>query len=295
MDPLTSTGVLTSVAARALSASFLIVMMFSLGLEVGGEPRKAKEAKRHERRLLARALIVNLVLLPLIAFVLQRALHRSGVVAAAVLVVAATPGGRFAPRLAKVARGDLGLAIEITLFLTKLTAFSAPVTVKWLLGGPRIELRDLVLIAQLLVLQMLPYLVGQWLGRARPGFAKRSARPRLILEIAIGMSFVAYLLGSGALRELLTVGPADWGAGLAFAVVSLAVAWIAGGPSPEARRSFAVTAAARNLALGLLVAGEVFPGGSVQLALFGIWFICVAVDAAFAAAVRGPRRSLQFA
>jgi BASS family bile acid:Na+ symporter len=295
MNPLPTSDVWTSVAEPALTASFLIVMMFSLGLELGAQPRKTKETKRHERRLIVRALVLNLVVLPLIAFALVRGMHRSGVVAAAVLLAAATPGGRFAPHLAKVARGDLGLAVEITLFLAKLTAFTAPVTIKWLLGVPRIELHDLVLIAQLLLLQVLPYLVGRRLRRASPRLAERLARPLLALEAALGIAFFAVLLGRGALAGLRTVGPADWGAGFAFALLSLGSGWLAGGPEPEARRSFAVTAAARNLALGLLVASALFPGGSVQLALLGIWLMCLAVDTVFAAAIRGPRPSPQLA
>jgi BASS family bile acid:Na+ symporter len=294
MDPVTTSG-LTSVVARALTAAFLVVMMFSLGIEIGGQPRKERAVKRHERRLIARALVVNLVVLPLIAFALVRGLHRSGIVAAAVLLAAATPGGRFAPRVAKIARADLGLAIEITIFLAKLTGFTAPVTIKWLLGTPRIELRDLVLIAQLLLLQMVPYLAGRWLRRARPGVAEHLGRPLLFAEAVLGASYLAYLLGSGALGELRSVGPADWGAGLAFAVVSLAVGWLTGGPATETRRAFAVTATARNLGLGLVVAGEVLPGGSAQLALFGIWFVCLAVDAMFAAMVRGPQPSPRLA
>src|SRR5258708_6483166 len=113
----------TDPVARALTAGFLVVMMFSMGLELGGEPAKDKQAKRRARRLLLRALLVNLVVMPLVAFAVVRGLHRSGAIASAVLLVAATPGGRFAPRVAQLARADLGLAVEITLFLAKLTGF----------------------------------------------------------------------------------------------------------------------------------------------------------------------------
>ncbi len=289
MDPGSAINALTSVAERALAATFLVVMMFSMGLALGGEPRKAKAAKRHERRLLARALVVNLVVIPLVAFALVRGLHRSGMVASAVLIVAATPGGRFAPHLAKIARGELGLAVEITLFLAKLTAFTAPVTIKWLLGVPRVELSDLVLIAEFVALQFAPYLAGRWLRRARPGFAARLVRPLLYVEAAVGATFLLYLIGRGELAEVRALGVADFGVGVAFAVVSLAVGWLAGGSSPETRRSFAVTTMARNLALGLLAAGEVFPGGAVQLALFGIWFACFVASALFALAARALR------
>ena len=260
-------------------------MMFSLGLELGGQPRKAKQAKRHERRLLVRALVVNLVVLPLIAFVLVRVLRGSGAVATAVLLVAATPGGRFAPQVAKMARADLGLAVEITLFLAKLTGFTAPLTIRWLLGVPGIELHNLQLIAQLLVLQMLPYLAGRWLRRARPAAAESLRRPLLVVEVIVGFAFFALLIARGELVRLGSFGATGWASAGAFAFVSLGLGWIAGGRSPDARRAFAVTAVARNLGLGLVIAGERF-GGAVQLALFAIWLMCLVVDVLFAVALR---------
>src|SRR4051794_8326780 len=110
MVPDTASHALTHPAARVLIAAFLVVMMFSLGLELAGQPRKDKASKRHKRRLLLRALLMNLVLMPFIAFALVHALRLSSAVATAVLIVAATPGGRFAPHVAKIAGGDLGLA-----------------------------------------------------------------------------------------------------------------------------------------------------------------------------------------
>ncbi len=292
MDPLTA-GALASAVVRALTASFLVVMMFALGLELGGQPRKDKQLKRHERRLVVRALAINLVVLPLISFLLVRALHASGVAGTAVLLAAATPGGRFAPRVAKIARAELGLSVEITLFLAKLTGFTAPVTIRWLLGIPGIELHDLALMAQLLVLQMLPYLAGRWLRRARPATAESLLRPLLFAEVIIGCAFFGFLVAGGAMARLLRVGPAEWGAAAAFAALSLGVGWIAGGHAPETRRAFAVTTAARNLGLGLVVAGELADAGAVQLALFAIWILCLMADVAFAAAARGQRPSLQ--
>jgi predicted Na+-dependent transporter len=140
---------------------------------------------------------------------------------------------------------------------------------------------------------MVPYLLGRWLRRARPRWAERLVRPLSTLELAIAIAVFAYLLGSGALTGLRTVPPADWGAGLAFALIALGVGWISGGREPEVRRAFAVTAVARNLALGLVIAEQLFPDGAVQLALFAIWLMALAVDAVFAVAARGPRPSPQ--
>ena len=278
------------IAARLLAASFLVVMMLSLGFEVAALPRKDKRAKRHERRLLVRALILNLVLLPLITFAIVRALHASGAVAVAVLLAAATPGGRYAPRLANIARAELGLAVEITLFLAKLTAFTSPVTMKWLTGARHLDVHDLKLIGQLLVLQMLPYLLGRFAGRKRPVLVASLVRPFVIAEAVLGVAFFALLVATGTLSELRAFGPVGWAAATLFAVISLALGWTLGGADAAVRRAFAVTAVARNLGLGLVIAGELLHDRGIQLSLFGIWLICLVVDAAFAAAVRGQRR-----
>lgn len=290
MDALTPSAAFATIVARVLVASFLVVMMFSLGVEVEALPPKDKRLKRHERRLLVRALVLNVVLLPLVTFGIVHALHASGAIATAVLLAAATPGGRFAPQLAKIARAELGLAIEITLFLAKLTAFTAPVTLKWLIGAAHIELHDLQIIAQLVLLQILPYLLGRRARRKRPALAASLMRPLLLSEVVLGVAFFVFLLASGAVAQLSALGPRGWAAGALFAAISLALGWTLGGREAAVRRAFAVTAAARNLGLGLVIAGELLHDGAIQLALFGIWVICFVADLAFAAAARGQRR-----
>jgi bile acid:Na+ symporter, BASS family len=120
-------------AARAAAAIYLIIMMVSMGLELGGRAPGSKAAKRRRRRLLLRGLAFNLLLLPLFAVLLTRGIHASGDVTVAFLLLAAAPGGRFAPHLARVAGAELGLSVEITLFLAKLVAFTAPLTARLML------------------------------------------------------------------------------------------------------------------------------------------------------------------
>ena len=79
-----------------LSAAYLVSMMFALGLELGGGPKETKEQKRAKRRMLVRGLFLNLVVLPLVAFGITRALHARSEVAVALLLLAVVPGGRYA-------------------------------------------------------------------------------------------------------------------------------------------------------------------------------------------------------
>jgi BASS family bile acid:Na+ symporter len=277
-------------AARVLAAAYLIAMMFSMGLTLGGEPTEDKHAKRRQRRLLVRALAFNLVLLPLLAVTLTHALAVSSDVVIAFLILAASPGGRFAPQLSRIAGAQLGLSVEITLFLAKLVSFTAPVTAGWMLHTHRVELREIVFIAQLVVLQLLPYVAGRQVRKRRPALAARLARPFAITMWACLFAVLALALASHELRSLAHVaGDRGWLAVVAFAVVAPTLGWLVGGPTPETRRAFAVSANARDLALALVIASLAFAERNVQVATFAVWLFLLLVDFGWAKAV-GVRR-----
>ena len=273
---------LFGIGARTLTVGYLVTMMFSTGLELGGKPKEDKSAKRRQRRLLLRALAINLILLPLVTVTLTRALRVTGDATIALLLLAVTPGGRFAPQLTRLAGGELGLSVEITLFLAKLTAFTAPPTARLLLGGQRVELHELTLIAQLVVLQIAPYLAGKLLRQRQSGLAERLVRPLHVMSAVCIAALVALLLAHRQFRDLWLLGARDWLALLSVATVSLALGWLLGGPTAGTRRAFAVSTSSRNLALALLVAGVAFPERNVQLALLAQWLVFVALGVLFA-------------
>ena len=79
--------------------------------------------------------------LPAVAFAITRALHASSDVAIALMLLAAVPGGRFAPHLVKLGGGDVPLSIEVTLFLAKSPAFTAAPRPGGCSGSTRIDVR----------------------------------------------------------------------------------------------------------------------------------------------------------
>ncbi len=275
---------LGSTLAHALAAGYLVTMMFSMGLELGGRPKGPKQEKRHERRLLLRGLAFNLLLLPLVAFTLSRLLHAGDEVETAFLILAAAPGGRYAPMLARLARAELSLSVEITLFLAKLTAFTAPPTLQLLLQTHHVDLPELRLIAQLAVLQMLPLFAGKMIRRHRPAFAARLDRPVRALSLVCVALIVIFLVIHREIRSVLFIGVRGWLAALSFAAAALGIGWLLGGRSEEARRSMALSGNSRDVALALMVASLVFSGG-VQLAVFGEWMVFLAFNLIFAALV----------
>ena len=79
--------------ARLLTYVFLVSVMLSVGLEVTG--RQVLDALRNVR-LMGRALLANLVLVPILGLVLVRLIPMAPDVAAGVLILAAAPGAPFA-------------------------------------------------------------------------------------------------------------------------------------------------------------------------------------------------------
>jgi predicted Na+-dependent transporter len=269
--------------ARALAAAFLVAMMLAMGLELGGEPRQSRAAKRRKRRLVARALALNFVFLPLGAFALTRVFRASDddVVVIALLLLAASPGGRFAPQLGRLAGAELGLSVEITLFLAKLVSFTAPVTARLLLRTHHLEVRELPFIVQLLALQLVPYVIGRQLRRRRPALAARIARPVDAFMWSCLVVLAAVL--AARVRELgVLVGARGWWPVLTFAALAPALGWLAGGRDAEARRAFALSANARNLGVAVVLASLAFADARVHAATIALWVFYLLVDFALA-------------
>jgi predicted Na+-dependent transporter len=277
---------LSSIAARALTAGYLVISMLSMGLEVGAEPKADKAHKRKQRRLLVRALVINLVLLPIATVVIIRALHTPGDIALALVLLAAAPGGRLTPHLTRIAGGDLGLSVEITLFLAKLTMFTGPLLVRRLLGVERIELHDLKLIAELALLQVAPYFLGRLMRRRWVDLAGKLIRPVHALEWASVAAIVGFLVVNRQIRSLLLLGGSGWLALCSVAALSLALGWLLGGSSPASRRAIALSVSLRNLPLALVMAGLAFAGRGVESLVFAVWLVLSLFGLGFALVAR---------
>jgi len=276
---------------RALTAAFVILMMLGMGLELGGEVKADKAAKRHKRIFLVIGLLFNVVVLPMMALTLVRAFGVGDEVAIALLLLASTPGGRFAPQIGKIAHANLGLSVEITLFLAKLVAFTAPETARLLLHTQHLELHELPIILQLLVLQMLPYFVGRFLRKRRPELAARMRRP-----IAFAMWACVAALAVIVIVRLRGLGPIvdarGWWAAILFALIAPTMGWAVGGRDRGTRAAIAVSANARDVALATLLASLAFVDDSgIQIATLAVWAVLLVINIVFARLVAGhPRR-----
>ena len=282
-----------STAVRILAGAYLASMMFSIGLIVGGQLKASKAVRRHERWLLVRAILMQLVGLPLLAWGILELLHAHGYVAKAILVVSLAPGGRLLPNLTRRAGGELGLSVEITLWLAKLTAFIAPPMLALLGDVHRVHLDDVRIIAALVGIQLVPYIAGRELRRRRSAIAGRLRRPLDLLRGGLVVAVLAIVIAQGKIAALRFVGEVGWAGAFIFATLCLIVGWLVGGRSPGVRRTFALAGNSRDLALALTLATLAYPGLPVELPVFAVWMIAFGFCVLYSELVGRPHRAAE--
>lgn len=271
---------------QALSVLYIVTMMLALGLELGGGPKESRDEKRRKRRALVVGLLFNLILLPLVTFGVVRALHLSNAVSVALLLLAASPGGRYAPHLVKIGRGDVALSVETTLFLAKMSCVTAVPFAKWMLTLRTLEIHEVPFLLQLVLLQLLPFYAGKWLKRQRPDLAQRVMRPTHALAIAAVLAIVVLV----ALQTEKWVEVFDARGWLAVACVGVAaplLGWLLAGHDERRRRTFAIGSGARELGLALVMASFAFRSRpEVHAALLGVATLFALVSFLLALATR---------
>lgn len=209
--------------------------------------------------------------MPLVTFGIARALHAPRDITVALVLLAACPGARYAPHLVRFGGGDTALAAELALWLAKLTCFTAVPAVEWMLMLRGLHIDEVPILVQLFALQLVPLFFGKWLRRAHRSLGDRCAGPanRIARVVALATFGVVLLRADRGILALLD--SRGWLAVAAIGVAGPVIAWWGGGRREAERRTFAIGANAREVALALVLAGVTFPEHAVETAIFGIW------------------------
>ena len=110
--------VVTKIAPIALA---LIMLTLGLGLTTSDFTRVIKRPKDF-----LVGLICQVILLPIIAFVLIKILNVQPVLALGVMIIAAAPGGVTSNILTKFANGDVALSVSLTAIISLLSILTVP-------------------------------------------------------------------------------------------------------------------------------------------------------------------------
>ena len=110
--------IVTKIAPIALA---LIMLGLGLGLTIQDFTRVAKQPKDF-----LIGLICQLILLPIIAFILIKILNTPMELALGVMIIAAAPGGVTSNVLTKFANGDVALSVSLTAIISLVSIVSVP-------------------------------------------------------------------------------------------------------------------------------------------------------------------------
>jgi BASS family bile acid:Na+ symporter len=247
--------------------------MFSIGL--GLSLRQIKKVLSNYS-LIARGLIVNFLLVPVIAWIVTKIIPMDEVIALGYLVISISAGAPFGPKLAQIAKSDVPFAVTMMFVLSIITVIATPLWLSVFLGpssSDNTSINPLPLLGQILVIYILPLIIGLFVSskystnaqKYKPVALKVSnvSFPIVIVGmVATNISGFQSLIGSlGIITSIISV------------VVYAMLGYIFGGPQIGTKRSLAFDSAVRNVGLGLLVAAQVFPNQpnvGVMVATFGI-------------------------
>ena len=268
---------------------FLTTLMFLVGMQV---TLPDILAMTRNYGLVARSLLANIVLFPILAVLLTAPVHLPREILNGVLVMAAAPGVPFLPRMASAAKGNLVFAIDLTLLLQVASVVTTPLTLKWILPvEDAVKVPVLRIIATLVVFQLLPLALGMLVRRQAPQHAAAIAKPvralstlglvaTLVFFIVPHLDVLAKVAGGGALMSMLLL-----------VVVAWPIGWVLGGPDTSIRKTLAIGTSLRNVGVCLLIASREFSDTGVAAVVFSYFLIGAIANLVYAKYMaRGPER-----
>ncbi len=160
------------------------IVMFGLGLSL---TRADFTRVRESPRAVAVALGLQMLFLPVLAWVLIRIADLDPLLAVGVMLLAASPGGTTAGMFSYLFRGDVALNITLTAVNSILCIITLPLITNWAVGhfhadqeGIGVELGTFMGVVALV---LVPVAIGMWLRSVRPEFAEAADRPIRIFAV----------------------------------------------------------------------------------------------------------------
>lgn len=184
---------MTSTPAIILGIS-LIIIMFGMGLTL--TLYDFKRVIIYPKAILL-GLVNQLILLPVIGFILVFIFPVSEAIAIGLILLAACPGGPTSNLITHLAHGDTALSVSLTAISSTITVVTIPIILNvgfvMIQGtGTAFQLDVLQTIGQVFIIVLIPVSIGMLIRRFKADFADRMDRP---VRVASGIVFVLVIVG----------------------------------------------------------------------------------------------------
>lgn len=160
------------------------IVMFGLGLSL---TRADFVRVREAPKAVAVALGLQMLFLPVLAWVLIGIADLDPLLAVGVMLLAASPGGTTAGMFSYLFRGDVALNITLTAVNSILCIVTLPLITNWAVNhfhadreGVGVELGTFIGVVAIV---LVPVAIGMWLRSVRPTFARAADRPIRIFAV----------------------------------------------------------------------------------------------------------------
>lgn len=238
----------------------LAAAMFAMGATL--RVRDFRAVVRLPRSFLT-GLGAQMVVVPLVTFVVLRAFDLDPGVAVGLAILAAVPGGTVSNVFTYAGRGDVPLSIAITAVTSLACVVTVPFVLAWLVGSsvpPGFGLPRGRIAAEIIASLLVPLAVGMAVLRRWPARAGRLSRVALVLTtVLISVIVVGSALAGRLDTEAMGLGNLAVVAGFALllAGVGIVITTAARRPRPDLT-AITIETTVRNTNLGLLVRTSVF-------------------------------------
>lgn len=190
-------------------ALFIIMLGMGLGLKLDDFQRIFVEPKGA-----IVGLIAQLIMLPVVGFVLAAIFPLTPDLAVGVMILAACPGGPTSNMVTYLAQGNVALSITLTAISSLITVFTIPLVInlamQFFMGeGAPLQLPLVKTVIQIAVITLIPVTLGMLLHHYLPGFAVKVEKfVKWVSLFFLGLIIVGLLLKERAnvLSFFLQVG-----------------------------------------------------------------------------------------
>ncbi len=255
----------------------LIVLMFLLGINI---TRKAFTDIAHNPKAVLLGMVGQLIILPLLAFLIGWILELSPVYFMGLVLVSCCPGGSSSNVFSMIAKGEVALSVTLTALSSIITLFTLPVIMEFVttavsdMSGVKIELPIGKLLVQNIVLLFLPLIAGSLFKHFCPKAASKASKilGKLAFPALMILAAVFFLQYKNEIAENF----ASLGLSVAMLIVlamlcSSGISRI-GRFSDAVRRTIVIEVGMQNAAQAIAIASSPFIFNSGKMALPAICY-----------------------
>ena len=195
----------------------IALAVITLGMGLSLTDRDFRNIFAHPRAVIT-GLCCQMILLPVIAYLIARSVNIDPVFKVGLMVIAACPGGATSNLITYILRGNVALSISMTAINSLITLITIPLVVTLSLEAfihqdafIRLNIGETIL--KVFLITILPAFVGTRIRKWKPVFASQLERPlRIVLPILLlviyaGVIFIDSGGGTATRDDFITIFP----------------------------------------------------------------------------------------